>query len=138
MPRLDRDLDEAADQHSLAVRANRAHIDRLLSIHTSKVEEVEQRFNVNVARLVAEFEQESEALAARHRSNVRELTTVIEQVELEERAREQQDITEHQALYELIRNRNIEEDHQVGKNSKFVWKILEFRCARTWRNDSSK
>ena len=35
------------------------------------------------------------------------------QVEAEEKSREQIDITEHQAAYELIRNRNIEDDHQM-------------------------
>ena len=31
----------------------------------------------------------------------------------EDKAKEQADVTEHQSQYEMIRNKNIEEDHQM-------------------------
>merc|ERR1711964_97960 len=36
--------------------------------------------------------------------------------EAQERAREQYDLMEHQSNFEVIRNRNIEEDHQMRSN----------------------
>merc|ERR1719230_2153918 len=86
---LDRDLDEAEEQHQVAVRSHLLNTDRLLEI------------------------QQSRLLALEHDLEKRELTLIVEQVERDEKTREQADITDHLSQFEFIRNRNIEEDHQM-------------------------
>merc|ERR1719262_1058848 len=65
---LDRDLDEAEEQHQVAVRAHLQNVDRLIAIQRARVEGLEE-----------------------------ELQLIVQQVEAEEKSREQMDITEHQA-----------------------------------------
>merc|ERR1711974_72358 len=60
-----------------------------------------------------EFRGEREQIQEKHALEKRELTLIVEQVERDEKNREQADITDHLSQFEFIRNRNIEEDHQM-------------------------
>jgi len=110
---LDRDLDEAEEQHQVAVRSHLLNVDRLLEIQQSRLLALEDDFNKDVQTLQKEFELERAQIQEKHALEKRELTTIIEQVEKDEKAREQADVTEYQSQFEMIRNRNIEEDHQM-------------------------
>merc|ERR1719389_384 len=110
---LDRDLDEAEEQHQVAVRAHVQNVDKLIGIQLARSEGLEQEFQTEVKTIEAEFQAERDQLVDRHNIEKRELQLIVQQVEQEEKQREQIDITEHQSQYELIRNRNIEEDHQM-------------------------
>mmetsp|Transcript_48469 Transcript_48469/g.113441 ORF Transcript_48469/g.113441 Transcript_48469/m.113441 type:complete len:487 (+) Transcript_48469:103-1563(+) len=113
---LDRDLDEAEEQHQVAVRSHLLNVDRLLEIQQSRLLALEDDFKRDVATLVEEFRVEREQIQEKHTLEKRELTLIIEQVERDEKNREQADITDHQSQFEMIRNRNIEEDHQMKSN----------------------
>merc|ERR1719440_1272838 len=113
---LDRDLDEAEEQHQVAVRAHLQNVDRLIAIQRARVEGLEEEFQQEVQAIEAEFQLERDSLSERHALEKRELQLIVQQVEAEEKSREQIDVTEHQAAYELIRNRNIEDDHQMRSN----------------------
>merc|ERR1740121_3193242 len=110
---LDRDLDEAEEQHQVAVRSHLLNVDRLLEIQQSRLLALEDDFNKDVHTLQKEFELERAQIQEKHALERRELTLIIEQVERDEKNREQADITEYQSQFEMIRNRNIEEDHQM-------------------------
>merc|ERR1719145_368038 len=110
---LDRDLDEAEEQHQVAVRSHLLNVDRLSEIQQSRLLALEDDFNKDVHTLQKEFELERAQIQEKHALEKRELTTIIEQVEKDEKAREQADVTEYQSQFEMIRNRNIEEDHQM-------------------------
>merc|ERR1712093_528487 len=110
---LDRDLDEAEEQHQVAVRSHLLNVDRLLEIQQSRLQALEDDFQKDVATLEEEFRVEREQIMEKHTLEKRELTIIVQQVEQDEKNREQQDVTEHQSAYELIRNKNIEEDHQM-------------------------
>jgi hypothetical protein len=107
---LDRDLDEAEEQHQVAVRSHLLNVDRLLEIQQSRLNALEDDFNRDVEILQDEFKMEREQIQEKHGLEKRELNLIIEQVERDEKNREQADITEYDAQYEMIRNRNIEED----------------------------
>merc|ERR1719230_1484461 len=109
---LDRDLDEAEEQHQVAVRSHLLNVDRLLEIQNSRLLALEDDFKRDVATLTEEFRLERGQIEERHALEKRELTLIVQQVEHDEKTREQADITDHQAQFEMIRNRNIEEDHQ--------------------------
>jgi len=110
---LDRDLDEAEEQHQVAVRSHLLNVDRLLEIQQSRLLALEDDFNKDVQTLQKEFELERAQIQEKHALEKRELTLIIEQVERDEKNREQADITDYQSQFEMIRNRNIEEDHQM-------------------------
>eukprot|EP00928_Gymnodinium_smaydae_P032273 TRINITY_DN2341_c1_g1_i1.p1 TRINITY_DN2341_c1_g1~~TRINITY_DN2341_c1_g1_i1.p1 ORF type:complete len:490 (+),score=151.92 TRINITY_DN2341_c1_g1_i1:166-1635(+) len=110
---LDRDLDEAEEQHQVAVRSHLLNVDRLLDIQKSRLEALETEFQRDVDTLKEEFRIERERIQEKHTLEKRELTLIVEQVERDEKIREQTDITDHQSQFEMIRNRNIEEDHQM-------------------------
>jgi len=110
---LDRDLDEAEEQHQVAVRSHLLNVDRLLEIQQSRLLALQDEFKRDVATLTEEFRIEREQIQEKHALEKRELTLIVEQVERDEKNREQADITDHQSQFEMIRNRNIEEDHQM-------------------------
>lgn len=113
---LDRDLDEAEEQHQVAVRSHLLNVERLLEIQQSRLLSLEDDFKRDVATITEEFRLEREQIQKKHALEKRELTLIVEQVEREEKTREQADITDHQSQFEMIRNRNIEEDHQMKSN----------------------
>mmetsp|Transcript_40136 Transcript_40136/g.87673 ORF Transcript_40136/g.87673 Transcript_40136/m.87673 type:complete len:489 (-) Transcript_40136:167-1633(-) len=113
---LDRDLDEAEEQHQVAVRSHLLNVDRLLEIQQSRLLALDDDFRRDVASLEEEFKIEREQIQEKHALEKRELSLIVEQVERDEKNREQADITDHQSQFEMIRNRNIEEDHQMKSN----------------------
>lgn len=110
---LDRDLDEAEEQHQVAVRSHLLNVDRLQEIQQSRLLALEDDFDKDVKTLHKEFESERAQIQEKHALEKRELTLIIQQVERDEKNREQADTTEYQSQLEMIRNRNIEEDHQM-------------------------
>merc|ERR1719150_2759207 len=113
---LDRDLDEAEEQHQVAVRSHLLNVDRLLEIQQSRLLALEDDFKRDVATLTEEFRVEREQIQEKHALEKRELNIIVEQVERDEQNREQADTTDHLSQFEMIRNRNIEEDHQMRSN----------------------
>mmetsp|Transcript_22686 Transcript_22686/g.51874 ORF Transcript_22686/g.51874 Transcript_22686/m.51874 type:complete len:490 (+) Transcript_22686:96-1565(+) len=113
---LDRDLDEAEEQHQVAVRSHLLNVDRLLEIQQSRLLALEHDFKRDVATLEEEFRIEREQIQEKHALEKRELTLIVEQVEREEKIREQTDTTDHLSNLEFIRNTNIEDDHKMRSN----------------------
>merc|ERR1719262_984627 len=103
---LDRDLDEAEEQHQVAVRSHLLNVDRLLEVQESRLLALSEEFKRDVATLSEEFRIEREQIQDRHTLEKRELQLLIDQVEREEVSREQADLTDHQSQLEVIRNRN--------------------------------
>lgn len=64
----------------------------------------------------------------RHALEKRELQLIVEQVDQAEKQREQYDLTEFQGNFEMIRNRNIEEDHQMRSQLEEHIEAKRGRC----------
>merc|ERR1711959_455354 len=78
---LDRDLDEAEEQHQVAVRSHLLNVDKLLEIQNSRLLALEDDFRRDVATLTEEFRLEREQIEERHALEKRELQLIIDQVE---------------------------------------------------------
>jgi len=126
---LDRDLDESEEQHQVAVRAHLQRVDELLQIQAERVQRMIQIYEEDIAALDEEFRIEKDTIMDSHNREKRELQLVIQQVEQEERSREQVDVTDHQSQYELIRNKNIEEDHQMRSNLEEKIEHMKEKCS---------
>merc|ERR1719499_1051027 len=85
---LDRDLDEAEEQHQVAVRSHLLNVDRLLEIQRSRLLALEDDCNRDVSTLQEEFRIEREHIQEKHALEKRELALIVEQVEKEEKMRE--------------------------------------------------
>merc|ERR1719390_343570 len=59
---LDRDLDEAEEQHQVAVRSHLLNVDRLLEIQQSRLLALEDDFRKDVATLEEEFRVERDQI----------------------------------------------------------------------------
>ena len=77
------------------------------------MEALDQDFARDVNRVTENWVEEKASLMDAANNMKAELTHIINEVSREERAKEQMDMTEHQSQYEFIRNKNIEEDHQM-------------------------
>merc|ERR1711998_639170 len=135
---LDRDLDEAEEQHQVAVRSHLLNVDRLLEIQQSRLQALEDDFQKDVATLAEEFRVEREQIMEKHTLEKRELTTIVQQVEQDEKNREQQDVTEHQSQFEMIRNKNIEESHQMRSNLEDTIENMRYQCNQNLRHYQSQ
>merc|ERR1719392_378007 len=63
---LDRDLDEAEEQHQVAVRSHLLNVDRLLEIQQSRLQALEDDFQKDVSTLQEEFRIEREQIMEKH------------------------------------------------------------------------
>merc|ERR1719261_1997632 len=69
---LDRDLDEAEEQHQVAIRSHLLNVDRLLEIQQSRLQALEEDFQQDVQTLEGEFKVEKDQLMERHTLEKRE------------------------------------------------------------------
>merc|ERR1719267_97480 len=63
---LDRDLDEAEEQHQVAIRSHLLNVDRALEIQQSRLLALEDDFKRDVATLTEEFRIEREEIQDKH------------------------------------------------------------------------
>jgi len=82
----------------------------------------------DVKRIQDEWTAEKTRLNDSALNQKKELQHIIEEVMDREKHKEQIDITDHQSLYELIRNKNIEEDHQMRSNLEEKIEQMKDKC----------
>lgn len=126
--RLDRDLDEAEEQHQFAIRTHLLNMETLMEIQDSRVEELREDFRKQVEAIEGDWAGEREELVQSAEKRKRELRHLVLEVIQEEKNKEQIDLTEHQASYELIRNKNIEEDHQMRSHLEEKIEAMKDKC----------
>mmetsp|Transcript_28244 Transcript_28244/g.71697 ORF Transcript_28244/g.71697 Transcript_28244/m.71697 type:complete len:550 (-) Transcript_28244:420-2069(-) len=128
MQMLDRDLDEAEEQHQFAIRTHLLNMETLMEIQDSRVEELREDFRKQVEAIDGDWAGEREELVQSAEKRKRELRHLVLEVIQEEKNKEQIDLTEHQASYELIRNKNIEEDHQMRSHLEEKIEAMKDKC----------
>ncbi|CAD7927367.1 unnamed protein product [Amoebophrya sp. A120] len=128
MQMLDRDLDEAEEQHQFAIRTHLLNMETLMEIQQSRLEELQQDFRKEVEAIETDWSGEKTELGQSAEKRKRELKHLVMEVMNEEKNKEQLDLTEHQSLYELIRNKNIEEDHQMRSNLEEKIENMKDKC----------
>merc|ERR1719387_3099214 len=84
---LDRDLDEAEEQHQVAVRSHLVNTDKLFEIQEARLASLEDEFREDVDALEEEFRIERQQLMEKHTLEKRELTIIVQQVEQDEKNR---------------------------------------------------
>ena len=133
MQMLDRDLEEAAEQQTVASMSHKQNLDRLQHIQTLRLEALKEEFGESVDSLAEEYRIGREALQEQHNRDKRELKLIIEQVDQEEKEREQRETTEFQSMHEVTRNKNIEEDHQMRSQLEEKMAHLQQELEMQWQ-----
>ncbi|CEM25867.1 unnamed protein product [Vitrella brassicaformis CCMP3155] len=130
----DRDLNESEEQQLTIVRSHLMNIDKLFEIQQSRLEGLEEEFLRMVKEIESEFLTEREHIMEAHNLFKSELQIVVQRIDNEEKGREQMETTEHNTQYELIRNRNIEEDHQMKSRLEEIIDQIKERCNTALQN----
>ena len=125
---IDRDLDEAEEQHRQFSRLALHSLDELLVTYNAAVEHLVQDFESETAGMSGEFQRELSDLARLFGREETELETLLSTVQTAESLKAQADLADHQSLYEMIRNRDIEEDHQMRSNLEERIEQLKEKC----------
>lgn len=74
---LVKDLQEAEEQYSMAMRSNFQNIDNLIDLHTEELNTAKKKFQDAVEVIKLEFDKEKEYILSRHSHEMNELTTII-------------------------------------------------------------
>jgi hypothetical protein len=106
---LDRDLEEAEEQHQMALRTQLANIESLISLHDSRLYALERHFTSELNTLQADFAAEKEMMTAKFAMEKRELAAIIEAIDIEEASRAKEAQHVYEQLREEIRGRNHDE-----------------------------
>jgi DNA repair exonuclease SbcCD ATPase subunit len=108
---LDKDVEEAEEQFSIALRANLRSIDRLVELQDSRLLALEQDFRAQLRVLQEEFDQERKEIQAHHDRDTRGMRAAIAAIEASESEKAADAKTEFDQTREVIRSKNLEAIH---------------------------
>ncbi|PNW74416.1 hypothetical protein CHLRE_13g607750v5 [Chlamydomonas reinhardtii] len=109
MQMLDRDLEEAEEQYSLAVRSHMLVVDNLLDLQYQRMRALEAEFAADLKALEDEFETERTEIVNAHTRQRKDMGDMIAAMEGEFADAEAELRQEYEAQREEIKNRNSEE-----------------------------
>ncbi|GIL71703.1 hypothetical protein Vretimale_863 [Volvox reticuliferus] len=109
MQMLDRDLEEAEEQYSLAVRSHMLVVDNLLDLQYQRMRALEAEFAADLRYLEDEFETERTEIVNAHTRQRKDMGDMIAAMEGEFADAEAELRQEYEAQREEIKNRNSEE-----------------------------
>ncbi|CBZ51712.1 hypothetical protein NCLIV_015070 [Neospora caninum Liverpool] len=130
----DLDLDDAEEHQNMIVSSHNVNIKKLIELQSARMENLEQKFREHLSFLQQQFQEDIGNITQVHNSFKQELELIVQQVEKEETLRANEETTEHNTQYELIRNRNIEADHQVKSALDEQIDSLKERCDTALQN----
>jgi len=110
---LVKDLQEAEEQYSMAMRSNFQNIDNLIDIHTEELNSTKKKFQDMLEIIKLEFDKEKEFIKERHTQEMNELTTIIYGMEKTFLDQENEANIDFLSLRDEITNRNLEELQQL-------------------------
>merc|ERR1711959_221870 len=111
---LDRDLEEADEQHQMALRSHLMNVDALITLQRSRLEAMESHFERDLHMIEKEFRAESDDMRATHKRTAKEMRDVNEAIQDEIERQEQELRTDFEGLQADYRGKH-EEEKQVVK-----------------------
>merc|ERR1711988_1706255 len=111
---LDRDLEEADEQHQMALRSHLQNVDELVKLQTSRLYAMEQQAEKDLKMIEDEYRQEFEDMKATHKRLTKEMKDVNEALEKQLQIAEQELRTEFEGLQADYKGKH-EEEKQVMK-----------------------
>merc|ERR1712230_181683 len=111
---LDRDLEEADEQHQMALRSHLQNVDELVKLQRSRLLAMEQQAENDLALIEDEFKHEFDDMRATHKRLTEEMKDVNDALEKQLQIAEQELRTDFEGLQADYRGKH-EEEKQVMK-----------------------
>merc|ERR1711907_4917 len=111
---LDRDLEEADEQHQMALRSHLQNVDELVKLQRSRLIAMEQQAEKDLSMIENEFKHEFDDMKATHKRLTKEMKDVNDALEKQLQIAEQDLRTEFEGLQADYRGKH-EEEKQVMK-----------------------
>jgi DNA anti-recombination protein RmuC len=106
---IDRDLDEAEEQHQMALRNHLIHVDELIALQNSRLRGLHEEFERDLSIIKAEFDREKHEIENSHNMERQELRDMIETIDEEENSKLKKMKDDFESLREETKNKNVEE-----------------------------
>ena len=130
-----KELDEAEEQYSMAFRAQMENIDKMMTIHKSRLDDHQNQFSLERDRLMEESSNDKEDMTSKQKESEDYLNDV--QIALDQNHSEAEGSlrTQFQSRKDEIRNRNLEElttlKNAMEETMDGLWSTLqEQTCKR--------
>jgi HD-GYP domain-containing protein (c-di-GMP phosphodiesterase class II) len=114
--KVTRNLDDAEEQHRMALRSHSTLVDRLMDLQRERVRSLEQEFGSSLQRMQREFDQEREQIKSSHERQKEELERLMSAMSDAFNEQLSNARSEFESTREEIKNRNSEE-YNVLKHS---------------------
>ncbi|XP_004711474.2 dynein regulatory complex subunit 2 [Echinops telfairi] len=108
---LAKDLAEAEEQYSHALRSHLHNVDQLLALQRRRLSLLEESYNMELEALTKEFETERKMIIDQHEKEMHYLQDVFMAVEQNYIDTEYESKLEFQSLWDDLKNKNLEEKH---------------------------
>lgn len=139
---IDRDLDEAEEQHQMALRNHLIHVDELIALQNSRLRGLHEEFERDLSIIKAEFDREKLEIENSHEMERKELRDMIETIEEEENAKLKKMKDDFESLGQETKNKNVEElesmKHDLIKKIEDLDKEFEVNFNRYVSDTESK
>jgi hypothetical protein len=110
---LGKDLLEAEEQYSMALRSHLQNVDYLIDLQRQRIEQLRREFCEEQSMLVKEFESERELITVQHQLEMRELQDIMYAMEQNFLEKESDARGEFQSQRDELKNKNLEDKHAL-------------------------
>ncbi|PIK40726.1 putative coiled-coil domain-containing protein [Apostichopus japonicus] len=110
---LAKDLQEAEEQYSMALRSHLQNMDTLIDLQRSRLKILQSEYEEELEILKNEFDSERTMIVDHHRQEMNDVQDILFAMEENASDRENEARQEFQSLRDEIKNKNLEEKHAL-------------------------
>lgn len=137
---LAKDLTEAEEQYSMALRSHLQNMDRLIDLQRNRLSIVQMEYKEELDVFKKEFDSERSTIIEQHKQEMNDLQDILFAMEENANEREAEARQEFQSLRDEIKNKNLEEKHalriQLEGQVEDLWK--QFQLALKNYNETTE
>ncbi|WAR03826.1 DRC2-like protein [Mya arenaria] len=128
---LAKDLVEAEEQYSMALRSHLQNIDNLIDLQKSRLGKLQEEYEDELEIIKEEFDTERAIMVDQHNHEMNDIADILFAMEQNFHERENDAKSEFQSMRDEIKNKNLEEKHalrvQLEQKVDNLW--MQFREA---------
>lgn len=110
---LAKDLMEAEEQYSMALRSHLQNVDNLIALQRKSIDQLQGEFTEEQSILMEEFDMERSMMVEQHQREMTELQDILFAMEQNFNERESDAKSDFQSMRDEIKNKNLEEKHAL-------------------------
>lgn len=117
---LAKDLLEAEEQYSMALRSHIQNVDNLIDLQMQRLKQLRKEFDGEQCTVITEFDTEHEMMVDQHCEEMTELQDIMFAMEQNINERESDAKSDFQSMRDEIKNKNLEEKHALRVQLEFM------------------